>query len=70
MSGDSRASEIISYSFLVALANDRTIDADELRFIEKLALKIRQSTTTSVPHSPASSRVSTRKHLSNPCGAR
>ena len=39
MGGHSRASEIISYSFLVALANDTTIDADELRFIEKLALE-------------------------------
>ncbi len=35
----SEAKEIMSYSFLRVFANDRTIDADELAFMEKLALK-------------------------------
>lgn len=36
---DSKHIEITSYSFLVALANDDTIDEDELAFIKELALK-------------------------------
>ena len=35
----SRAKEIASYSFLVVFANDSIIDADELHFMEKLALE-------------------------------
>lgn len=38
MVSDSRAADIIGYSFLVMFANDATIDADELRFLEHLAL--------------------------------
>ncbi len=36
---DSSANAIMQYSFLHAFANDGTIDANELAFIEKLALK-------------------------------
>ncbi len=35
----SKAKEIISYSFLHIFANDRTIDENELAFIERLALE-------------------------------
>jgi hypothetical protein len=35
----SESSAIMRYSFLVAFANDGTIDADELAFIERLALR-------------------------------
>ena len=34
-----RAREIMQYSFLSALADDGTIDADELAFIKQLALR-------------------------------
>ena len=39
MSQGSRAREIMNYSFLVALADDGTIDEGELAFIKRLALK-------------------------------
>ena len=39
MSNQSRAKELIGYSFLVVLANDDTIDEDELLLMEKLALE-------------------------------
>jgi tellurite resistance protein len=35
----SESDAIMRYSFLVAFANDGTIDADELAFIERLALR-------------------------------
>lgn len=35
----SAAPEILSYSFLRVFANDGLIDEDELRFIQKLALR-------------------------------
>ena len=35
----SKAKEIIGYSFLHIFANDRTIDENELAFIERLALE-------------------------------
>lgn len=35
----SRAREIIGYSFLVALADDGIVEADELAFLERLALE-------------------------------
>ena len=38
----SKAREIASYSFLVVFANDSIIDANELHFIEKLALEDNQ----------------------------
>ena len=38
-SSNSAANAIMQYSFLHAFANDGTIDADELAFMEKLALK-------------------------------
>ena len=38
MSDDSRAKEIMQYSFLVAFANDGIIDVNELAFIKKQAL--------------------------------
>jgi len=38
MSDGSKADEIRRYSFLVMFANDDIIDADELRFLEKLTL--------------------------------
>lgn len=38
MSHDSRAKEIMQYSFLVAFANDGVINANELAFIKKQAL--------------------------------
>ncbi|MGR8921091.1 MAG: hypothetical protein ACU85V_15855 [Gammaproteobacteria bacterium] len=34
----SGAARLLAYSFLVAFANDRVVDMDELRFLEKLAL--------------------------------
>lgn len=36
------AKEILGYAFLYAFANDGTIDAEELAFIEKLALRDKQ----------------------------
>ena len=39
MSDGSRAREIMNYSFLVAFADDGTIDEGELAFIKRLALK-------------------------------
>ena len=36
---DSRAREIMNYSFLVAFANDGILDSRELEFMKKLALK-------------------------------
>ena len=36
---DSKAKAIMSYSFLVAFANDGTLDKAEVQFIKKLALK-------------------------------
>jgi len=36
---ESRANEIMQYSFLVALADDGTLDEGELGFIKRLALK-------------------------------
>ena len=39
MSQGSRAREIMNYSFLVAFADDGTIDEGELAFIKRLALK-------------------------------
>ena len=36
---DSRAKEIMSYTFIEVFADDGTIDADELEFIKRLALK-------------------------------
>ncbi|MCC6706474.1 MAG: hypothetical protein IT492_02840 [Gammaproteobacteria bacterium] len=38
MSHDSRAADLIGYSFLVMFANDGVIDADELHFLERVAL--------------------------------
>lgn len=38
MASRSGAKDLVGYSFLVAFANDDTLDADELRMIEKLAL--------------------------------
>lgn len=35
---NSGAKPILEYSFLKVFANDRTIDADELAFLERLAL--------------------------------
>ena len=35
----SRARDLIGYSFLVAFANDDTIDDEELAFLERLALE-------------------------------
>jgi hypothetical protein len=35
----SKARELAGYSFLVVFANDRTIDENELHFMEKLALE-------------------------------
>ena len=39
MIDETKAKEMISYSFLVMFANDSTINAGELRFLEKLALE-------------------------------
>ena len=39
MTERTNAKEIAGYSFLVMFANDSTIDAGELRFLEKLALE-------------------------------
>jgi tellurite resistance protein len=39
MNPGSRAREIMNYSFLVAFADDGTIDEGELAFIKRLALK-------------------------------
>lgn len=39
MSNQSRAKELVGYSFLVVFANDHTIDEKELSMIEKLALE-------------------------------
>jgi hypothetical protein len=39
MSNQSRAKELIGYSFLVVFANDDTIDEGELLLMEKLALE-------------------------------
>ena len=39
MSEDGKAKEIMNYSFLVAFANDGTLDKTEVQFMEKLALK-------------------------------
>jgi tellurite resistance protein len=39
MNHGSRAREIMNYSFLVAFADDGTIDEAELAFIKRLALK-------------------------------
>ena len=36
---DSAAQEILSYSFLRVFANDGVIDGDELKMIERLALR-------------------------------
>lgn len=36
---DSRAKDIMSFSFLVAFANDGTLDAWEIDFMKKLALE-------------------------------
>lgn len=36
---NSDAKPILEYSFLKVFANDRTIDSDELAFLEKLALR-------------------------------
>ena len=38
MSHDSRAADLIGYSFLVMFANDGIIDLDELHFLERVAL--------------------------------
>ena len=38
MTHDSRAADLIGYSFLVMFANDGVIDADELHFLERVAL--------------------------------
>ncbi len=38
----SKAKELAGYSFLVVFANDDTIDANELHFMEKLALEDNQ----------------------------
>jgi len=38
MTNDSRAKEVMQYSFLVALANDSVIDENEFRFIRKQVL--------------------------------
>lgn len=38
MPKDSRAADVIGYSFLVMFANDGVIDLDELHFLEHLAL--------------------------------
>ncbi len=39
MSFQSRAKELMGYSFLVVFANDDTIDEAELKLMEKLALE-------------------------------
>ena len=39
MSRHSRAKELAGYSFLVVFANDGTIDEEELKMLEKLALE-------------------------------
>ena len=39
MNEDSRANELMNYSFLVVFANDDTISEGELHMIERLALK-------------------------------
>lgn len=39
MSEEGKAKQIMSYSFLVAFANDGTLDKGEVEFMEKLALK-------------------------------
>ena len=39
MAKHSGVKDIVEYSFLHVFANDRTIDADELAFLEKLALE-------------------------------
>ena len=39
MNKQSRAKELIGYSFLVVFANDDTIDENELTLMEKLALE-------------------------------
>lgn len=39
MPNDSRARELVAYSFMVVFANDGTIDENELAMLEKLALK-------------------------------
>jgi len=36
---DTRAKELIAYTYLHALSNDDTIDAGELEFMKKIALK-------------------------------
>ncbi|MEM6581505.1 MAG: hypothetical protein AAF699_09540 [Pseudomonadota bacterium] len=38
MAGDTKAREIINYSFLVALSDDGVIDEGELAYIKSLAL--------------------------------
>lgn len=38
MSHESRAADLVGYSFLVMFANDGVIDLDELHFLERLAL--------------------------------
>ncbi len=38
----SRASDILRYSFLTVFANDKTIDANELAMLERLALEDRK----------------------------
>lgn len=38
MTHDSRAADLIGYSFLVMFANDGVIDANELHFLERVAL--------------------------------
>ena len=39
MNSDTRAKEIMTYSLLIVLANNDTVYENELRLIEKLALK-------------------------------
>lgn len=39
MTKRSGVKDIVEYSFLHVFANDRTIDSDELAFLEKLALE-------------------------------
>lgn len=38
MCSDSRAKQLVTYSFMVVFANDGTIDKNELQMLEKLAL--------------------------------
>ena len=39
MSENGKAKQIMNYSFLVAFANDGTLDSQELEFMKKLALR-------------------------------